>query len=134
MALQLATLPWLGFVPDDVEAAPVEAVARLARSLGLDPAVLAGYGRRGQTRTAQLRAAIEHLGWRAAGEVDWKLLAEFLSARAMERDSPRVLFSAACEFLRAAKVVRPGVISLLDRVPAPVTGRTRRPGCGWRRC
>ena len=49
LAVQMTTLPWLGFVPDDVEAAPVEAVARLAGSLGIDPGVLAGYGRRDQT-------------------------------------------------------------------------------------
>jgi Domain of unknown function (DUF4158) len=30
MAVQLATLPWLGFVPDDVPSAPPAAVARLA--------------------------------------------------------------------------------------------------------
>jgi Domain of unknown function (DUF4158) len=42
LAVQLATLPWLGFVPDEVPAAPPVAVARLAERLGLDPAVLEG--------------------------------------------------------------------------------------------
>ncbi|MGH3693881.1 MAG: DUF4158 domain-containing protein [Pseudonocardiaceae bacterium] len=44
LAVALATLPWLGFVPDEVAAAPPVAVARLAKQLGLDPAVLEGYG------------------------------------------------------------------------------------------
>lgn len=35
-AVQLSTLPWLGFVPDEVTAAPPVAVARLAQRLGLD--------------------------------------------------------------------------------------------------
>ena len=118
LAVQMATLPWLGFVPDDVEAAPVEAVARLAGSLGIDPGVLAGYGRRDQTRTEQLRVTIDRLGWRTATRSDWKMLSEFLSARALERDSSKVLFAAACEFLRAEQVVRPGVVSLLERVGA----------------
>jgi len=48
LAVALATLPWLGFVPDEVRAAPPAAVARLAPQLGLDPAVLAGYGQRAQ--------------------------------------------------------------------------------------
>ena len=46
LAVQLCTLPWLGFVPDDVRAAPPVAVARLAGRLGVDPGVLAGYGER----------------------------------------------------------------------------------------
>jgi Domain of unknown function (DUF4158) len=49
LAVALATLPWLGFVPDEVRAAPPAAVARLAQQLGLDPAVLAGYGQRART-------------------------------------------------------------------------------------
>ena len=51
LAAQLATLPWLGFVPDEVSTAPPVAVARLAERLGLDAAELRGYGRRGQTRS-----------------------------------------------------------------------------------
>ncbi|WP_157640977.1 DUF4158 domain-containing protein [Longispora albida] len=34
VAVQLCSLPWLGFVPDDVSAAPPAAVARLAERLG----------------------------------------------------------------------------------------------------
>ena len=33
-AVQLCTLPWLGFVPEDVPAAPAAAVARLSERLG----------------------------------------------------------------------------------------------------
>lgn len=50
-AVQLSALPWLGFVSDDVSAAPPAAVGRLARQLGLAVADLAGYGEREQTRT-----------------------------------------------------------------------------------
>ena len=55
LAVQLATLPWLGFVPDEVTAAPPVAVARLADRMGLDPAVLEGYGQRAHTRSDHLR-------------------------------------------------------------------------------
>ncbi|WP_206061017.1 DUF4158 domain-containing protein [Nonomuraea basaltis] len=40
LAVQLATLPWLGFVPDEVSSAPAVAVARLAERLGVVSTVL----------------------------------------------------------------------------------------------
>jgi hypothetical protein len=46
IAVQLATLPWLGFVPDEVASAPAAAVARLAGRLGLEPGAPRGYGKR----------------------------------------------------------------------------------------
>ena len=45
-AVQLCTLPWLGFVPDDVAAAPAAAVARLSERLGIPVGELRGYGAR----------------------------------------------------------------------------------------
>ncbi len=59
VAVQLCSLPWLGFVPDDVAAAPPAAVARLAERLGVSAGELAGYGGQDQTRTDHLRAVIE---------------------------------------------------------------------------
>src|ERR1035437_491335 len=56
LAVQLCTLPWLGFVPDEVRAAPQVAVARLGARLKVAPGVLACYGAPEQTRTAHLLA------------------------------------------------------------------------------
>ena len=86
LAVQLCTLPWLGFVPDEVTAAPCAAVNRLAERLHVDPAALAGYGRRGQTRTNHLRLAADYLGWHQAppGSVWYKELRQFVVDRAME--------------------------------------------------
>jgi hypothetical protein len=50
-AVQLCTLLWLGFVPDEVALAPAEAVGRLAERLDLRARLLAEYGVRDQTRT-----------------------------------------------------------------------------------
>lgn len=47
-AVQLCTLPWLGFVPDEVSSAPRVAVDRLAERLQVAPEVLAGYAVRDQ--------------------------------------------------------------------------------------
>ena len=66
LAVQLSTLPWLGFVPDEVTAAPMVAVARLAERLGLDPAVLERYGQRAHTRSEHLRLVADYLGWKSA--------------------------------------------------------------------
>ena len=118
LAVQLCTLPWLGFVPDDVESAPPVAVARLAEALGVETDGLVGYGERGQTRTDHLREVLAHTGWTVATSGEWKGLDEFLLARALEHDSPRLLFTAAGEYLRAARVVRPGVVNVLERVAA----------------
>jgi hypothetical protein len=93
LAVQLCTLPWLGFVPDEVRSAPPVAVARLAERLGLDPVVLQGYGRRAHTRSDHLLLAAGYLGWKSApaGGPEMKELGQFLLDRAMEHDSPTLL-------------------------------------------
>jgi Domain of unknown function (DUF4158) len=116
MAIQLCALPWLGFVPDHVAGAPGAAVNRVALQLGIPVSELAGYEARRQTRTEHLRVVAARLGWRGAGLAEWKDLEGFLLARAIEHDAPSVLFRLACEYLQAAKVVRPGVISLMERI------------------
>lgn len=118
LAVQLCTLPWLGFVPDDIGAAPPTAVVRLAERLRVPADALGRYGERGQTRTEHLRAAAHYLGWRPAKALELKELEEFLLARAMEHDAPSLLHRLACECLISAKVVRPGVVVLLERVAA----------------
>lgn len=101
------TLPWLGFVPDRLVTAPLVAVARVAEQLRVDPVEIGAYGRRVKTRAEHVRLAAQYLGWRAAGPLEFKELEEFLLARAMEHDSPTLLFRLACEYLISAKVIRP---------------------------
>jgi len=134
LAVQLCTLPWLGFVPDEVTAAPAAAVRRLAERLRVDPGVLAGYGRRGQTRTDHLRLVAGYLGWHQAppGTVRDKELRQFLVDRAMEHDSPALLFNLAAGYLIAAKVIRPGLVTLMELIGwarAAATSLTHRTGC-----
>ena len=116
LAVALCSLPWLGFVPDDVAAAPQAAVVRLAGQLQVDPDALRLYGRRAKTRTEHLRLAARYLGWRAAGPLELKELDEFLLARALEHDSPLLLFRLACEYLISARVIRPGPVMVVERV------------------
>jgi hypothetical protein len=64
LAVQLCTLPWLGFVPDDVLAAPPVAVARIAEALGLAAQDLADYGL--PTTGSGRRREPSICGWRHA--------------------------------------------------------------------
>ncbi|GIE98717.1 Tn3 family transposase [Paractinoplanes rishiriensis] len=130
VAVQLSTLPWLGFVPDDVLAAPAAAVGRLSQRLGIAMGELRGYGEREQTRTDHLREVVGYAGWRTVDTGGWKELDEFLFARAMEHDSPKLLFRLACEYLISSRVVRPGVVHLLEHV---ATARARAREETWTR-
>lgn len=116
LAVALCTLPWLGFVPDKVSSAPPVAVARLADQLNVDAVQLRSYGKRAQTRTEHVRLVAQYLGWRPAGSMELKELDEFLLARAMEHDSPTLLFRLACEYLISARVIRPGPDTVVRRV------------------
>ncbi len=56
-------------------------------------------------------------------------LDEFLLTRALEHDSPILLFRLACEHLVSARVIRPGVIKVIERVAtAREAGRSPRAG------
>jgi hypothetical protein len=87
MLVQLCSLPWLGFVPDDVSAAPPAAVARVAERLGVTPAALRLYGKRDQTRSDHLGQVAKYLEWQTApaGSQAMKELEQFLLDRAMDR-------------------------------------------------
>jgi len=123
LALQLCTLPWLGFVPDELTAAPAAAVSRLADQLATGPGALAGYGGwKDRTRTEHLRQVLARLGWATARPGALKVLDDFLLARALEHDSPALLTQLAGEHLRAERVVRPAPGELLRRV---TTARAR---------
>ncbi|MFI6788851.1 DUF4158 domain-containing protein [Nonomuraea sp. NPDC050383] len=54
----------------------------------------------------------------AAGSQEMKELEQFLTDRAMEHDSPTLLFNLAREYLMSAKVIRPGAITLAKMVGA----------------
>ena len=118
IAVQLCTLPWLGFVPDEVASAPSPTVERLCAQLGVAPDALRQYALREQTRTDHLREVAAFVGWRVGAEVEFKELDQFLLARAMEHDSPSLLFELACEQLRSSRLIRPGPVWLVERVAA----------------
>jgi hypothetical protein len=125
-AVQLCTLPWLGWVPDDLDGCPAAATRRLADQLQLDDdlaGLLSAYGGwEGRTRRDHRALVLERLGWRASGAADRKQLDAFLLARALEHDAPGVLLALACDWLRNERIVRPSVDTLSRRVAAARDG------------
>lgn len=96
--------------------APPVAVNRLAKQLRIAPQELRAYGDREQTRTEHLRQVATFLGWRTADDREYEELDEFVLARAMEHDSPTLLFRLACDQLRSSRAIRPGPDVLSRRV------------------
>lgn len=82
----------------------------------MNPEELRSYGKRAKTRTDHLRLVAQYLSWRLPTTLELKELDEFLLARAMEHDSPTLLFRLACEYLISVKVIRPGPITVVKRV------------------
>src|SRR5689334_14179662 len=96
-ALQLCALRYLGFSPDDLTTAPVDALQHLAKQVMASPDSVPEYGRRPQTRTDHLQAIIPYLGFRKATPADLEALDKWLLERALEHDKPTLLFQLARE-------------------------------------
>ncbi len=126
-AVQLCTLPWLGWIPDDLTGCPSAAVSRLGSQWGLAlddlPELLASYGGwEGRTRRDHRALVLTWLGWRGCGSGERKQLDAFLLARALEHDAPGVLLQLACDWLRHERIMRPSVDTLSRRVAAARDG------------
>lgn len=126
MAIQLCAVRQFGFVPDDLADTPTEIVDALADALAVPATLLGVYVgdvavRRGGHRR-HLTAVLAHLGWTVCGRGEWKRLAGWLLARALEHDDATVLFRDALDQLRIDQVLRP---SLDELVRAVATARVQ---------
>ena len=116
LALRLTGLPYLGFVPDPLDA-PITVARYVADQIGVSPLGLDEYATAAErTRREHTAAVISYLGWSVCGRGEWKQLGDWLVARAIEHDIPSVLFRQALTYLRAERIVRPG----LDRLARAV--------------
>ena len=86
--LQLKTLPYLGFVPDDLTDAPARVVSYLALQLSVSTDKLQQYGDREHRRTDHLREIQDRLGFHDAGQHQLAVLSTWLLDRALEHDRP----------------------------------------------
>ena len=121
LAVQLCGLGYLGFVPTDLAGVPREVVQSVAKQIGVARATFTRYVRQvdGRTRRRHVAAVVQQAGWRVCGPGQWKALWDWLTARALEHDTPSVLFRQALAQLRADRVVRPGLDRLMRRCPPP---------------
>ena len=121
VALQGCCLRYLGFFPDNLTTLADPIVGYVAQQLGASPDLLSYYGRREKTRNSHQQRVLAHLGYRRAAPVDLLGLEPWLLDRALEHDRPKLLLELACDYLRRAKIVRPGVTTLARMVSAART-------------
>jgi TnpA family transposase len=116
-ALQLGTLRYLSFIPDNFPKLPSVVIEYVAQQLEVSPTVLTDYGERSQTRTSQLQEIQDYLGFRKPNKIDYQQLGIWLLERAMEHDRPLLLFQLLIKKLEIAKIIRPG-LTILERMIA----------------
>ncbi len=116
-ALQLGTLKFLGFIPDNFPQLPSNIIEYVAQQLQVSASVLSLYGERPQTRTNQLQEIQDYLGWNKPTAKDYEKLAAWLLQRAMEHDRPLLLLQLLIKKLETSKIMRPG-LTVLERMVA----------------
>ena len=116
-ALQLGTLKFLGFIPDNFPHLPSDVIEYVAQQLNVSVSVLSLYGERSQTRTNQLQEIQDYLGWSKPTATDYQKLAAWLLQRAMEHDRPLLLLQLLIKKLETSKIIRPG-LTVLERMVA----------------
>lgn len=124
VALQLGTLRYLGYWPDDVTQVPPTVVAYVAQQIDVPPASLTAYGQRAHTRTDHQYHIARYLGFRSSDMFDVATLTAWLVERALEHDRPRLLFHLALDKLLQERLVRPG-LSVVERLVATARDRAQ---------
>lgn len=123
-ALQLCTLSYLGFVPEDLQQIPKPVVEFLARQLSATPELLREYGSRPQTRTDHLSEIEAYLGFHKMTSAEESEFDEWLTTRAVEHDRPLLLLQMLCERLQSQKIIQPG-ITILERFVTKARNQAR---------
>jgi TnpA family transposase len=111
-ALQLCTLRYLGFIPNNLLDPPQVVVNLLAYQLDVSAAAIKAYGEREQTRSDHLGQILNYLDYRRASPLDLSQLEAWLVERALEHDQPTFLLHTALDRLRWDRILRPGLTSL----------------------
>jgi TnpA family transposase len=125
--VQLCTLRYLGYCPDDLVHIPHTVTAYLAKQLAIKApeALMLQYGQREHTRTDHLQEIVSFVGYAKAKQTDLEELEAWLTERALEHDRPMLLFTLACERLYESKILRPGV-TVIERLVVSARHRAQQ--------
>lgn len=116
VALQLGALRWLGFVPEDLAAAPPNALAALAETLDVPARAIFDYAVRAQTRGEHRLLVRAYAGFRPFGEREIGALDGRFVDAALEHERSSLLLVRLCEILTAERIERPSVDRLVRLV------------------
>jgi hypothetical protein len=130
IALQLCALRWLGFFPDDLPAAPEEAIGCLADALDVPVRAIFDYSVRPQTRWEHRPLVREHAGFVAVSEPALAPVRGWMAEQAMEHERPSLLFSEMCAELRRRGIERPSVTEAMRHV-GWARERAHEQTCQW---
>src|ERR1017187_9768744 len=109
VALQLGALRWLGFVPEELAAAPPDAIGMLADTLDVSSRAIFDYAVRAQTRGEHRLLVRAYAGFRPFTEGEIELLGDRFVEGALEHERPSLLLGRLWEVLRGERVERPSV-------------------------
>jgi TnpA family transposase len=116
IAVQLGALRWLGFVPEDLTAAPEEAISRLATPLDVPARAIFEYSVRPQTRREHRVLVRAHAGFRPGGERELDEVRGWAVQAALEHDRPSLLLTEICGELHRRQIERPAVAPVMRLV------------------
>lgn len=114
--MQVCSLRWLGFIPEDLTAAPGEAIAVLAEILDVPARAIFDYSVRPQTRREHRPQVRAHAGFVAPSQRTVAPVREWLIDRAMEHERPSLLLSELWAELRRRRIERPAVAEAIRLV------------------
>lgn len=89
-AILLCSLRFLGFVPENLAALPIEIIQYLAEQLKIDEEVFPNY-QRVRTKQTQVQEILIYTDFRRAEKADLETLEKWLLQRALEHDKPSFL-------------------------------------------
>jgi len=112
IAIQLCTIKFIGFIPENFSDLSKSFIRYVAKQLDVDWNDFYNYGQREQTRTEHLGKIIDHLNFKYYDSEYEKKFQLWLNERALEHDSLSVLLSDAFKKLHGEKYLRPALTTI----------------------